>query len=128
MKSTRVRFTQDEVDFLVKEAKRHNPENIQRSGKAAAHIHRTICESRKWPRRTTGSIAHKLYRIQHGYEAYPGFHDTVKKLKPGMTGKRVVSFSDTETAWDTYSRRIKEAADRFQEEKIAAKEELLKSL
>lgn len=103
-------YSQDELDFILKEAKRVRPDNLPKAGGHVWRMHREIGPARKWPRRTAGSISNKLYMVQTG--------------RDGKPHKRPNAPSGIEGAYAAFREVIASAEVEFNEKKKTAKQDL----
>ena len=111
-------YSQEELDFIVNEAKRVSPREIQRGAGQVFNLHRELRQVRNWPRRSRGSIENKLWNIQSGRQGLNGIR------KPAA--KPVQNTVDS--AYSIFRERVKSAEARFEAEKLGAKDELIKAI
>lgn len=127
MRMHRNLYTPEELDFILKEARRKSPDEIQRASGDVFRLHRAVRDANRWPRRSRASIENKLWNIQSGKQVVG-----VIRYKAGSanitpnTGRGRGQEVGIDGAYAAFRRRIEAAQEQFENEKKEAKVELQK--
>ena len=118
-------YRSGEVEFLIGNARKVNPDDIVAASGDVFKLHREVCQENGWPKRSRGTIANKLYMIKKGYEAHPLYHPTPIKfradaVKPGSRTKPVSHYTRFES-------RVTKARETYKNELELASKELAQS-